>query len=102
MSGVPPTESGPPDGARPVRVYVNSAPVDVPAGATALDAVRRHDAALADRIAAGERLITDSRGLPTPAGSTVHGGAIFRVVAARPAPGESGDTGSGDTEAAGE
>lgn len=80
-----------PGGDRPVRVYVNAAPVDVPAGATALEAVRRHDAALAAQVAAGARLITDSRGLPTPADAPVHGGAIFRVVSARPLPDERGD-----------
>lgn len=95
MTGGAPAGGPAPGGDRAVRVYVNATPVDVPAGATALDAVRRHDAALADQIAAGARLITDSRGLPAPADSPVHGGAIFRVVPARSLPGERGDDAGG-------
>ena len=68
-----------------IRVYINGRGVDAPAGGTALDAVRVADAALADRIASGERALTDSRGLPVPAQSAVYQGAIFRVVANRQA-----------------
>ena len=67
-----------------VRVYVNGAGVDAPVGATAIDAVRIADPAMADRIAAGERAVTDSRGLPIASDSPVYGGAIFRVVSNRP------------------
>jgi hypothetical protein len=65
------------------RVYVDGRGLDVPAGATALDAVRAVNPAAADQVAAGERAITDSRGLPLPPGTPAHGGAIYRVVAIR-------------------
>jgi hypothetical protein len=66
-----------------MRVYVNSTGLDVPPGATALDAVRAWNATAADEVAIGERVIADSRGLPTPPDSPAHGGAIFRVLPAR-------------------
>jgi len=50
-----------------VRVYVNAHPVDVPAGGTALDAVRALDPAIADQVILGTRAITDSRGRLTTA-----------------------------------
>ena len=65
-----------------VRVYVNGRGVDVPAGGTALDAVRLFDPAAADAVS-GTRAITYSRGLPAAPGSPVQGGAIFRLVSAR-------------------
>ena len=66
-----------------VRVFVNAAGLSVPADATALDAVRASDAAAADDVVAGRRVITDSRGLPADPASRVHGGAIYRLVSAR-------------------
>ena len=66
-----------------MRVYVNSTGLDVPEGATALDAVRAWNAAAADDVAIGERVIADSRGLPAAPESPVHGGAIYRVLPAR-------------------
>jgi hypothetical protein len=66
-----------------MRVYVNASPVDVPAGSTALDAVRSWNAAAADAVAAGDRMLTDSRGLPAASHSPAFAGAIFRVVAIR-------------------
>lgn len=66
-----------------VRVFVNAAGLDVPAGATVLDAVRTFDASVADAVASGARLVTDSRGLPVANEATVYAGAIFRVVANR-------------------
>ncbi len=78
-----------------VRAFVNERGVDVPPGATALDAVRAFDAlaatALAADVAAGARAVVDSRGLPVDAASPVHGGAIYRVLAARRAPAAGGD-----------
>lgn len=65
------------------RVYVNGRGVDVAAGATALDAVRAVDPEAAERIAAGQRAIADSRGLPIAAESPAYGGAIYRIIAAR-------------------
>jgi hypothetical protein len=66
-----------------MRVYVNSTGLDVPPGATALDAVRAWNATAADEVAIGERVIADSRGLPAAPDSPAHGGAIFRVLPAR-------------------
>ena len=66
-----------------MRVYVNSIGLDVPDGSTALDAVRTWNPAAADEVVLGERVIADSRGLPTSPDTTVHGGAIFRVLPAR-------------------
>jgi len=66
-----------------VRVYVNGSGVDAPANGTALDAVRLWNAAAAAEVERGARALTDSRGLPTPPDTPVHGGAIFRLVSAR-------------------
>lgn len=69
-----------------VRVYVDGQGVDVHADATALDAVRVADPALAALIAAGERALTDSRGVLIASDTRVHGGAIYRVVSSRARP----------------
>ena len=74
-----------------VRVYVNAKPVDVAATATAIDAVESWDAAQAAAIRSGERVITDSRGIPTTADAPVHNGAIFRIVRARQVADEADD-----------
>jgi hypothetical protein len=66
-----------------LRVFVNERGLDLPAGATALDAVRARDAAEGARVAAGERQITDSRGLPIAADAAAYAGAIYRTIAAR-------------------
>lgn len=68
---------------RMVRVFVNASGVDVPAGSTALDAVRMFNAEAADEVTASRRLITDSRGLPIDAGTTMSAGSILRLVANR-------------------
>ncbi len=75
-----------------VRIYINSKGVEVPASATALDAVAVWDAAEAGAIESGERMITDSRGLPADPGSAVHNGAIFRIVRARASTGDAEET----------
>lgn len=66
-----------------VRIYINATGVDVPASATALEAVEAWSAGEAAAIVRGERMITDSRGLPADPNSAVHNGAIFRIVRAR-------------------
>ena len=66
-----------------MRVYVNAVPVDAPDGQTAVDAVRLYDAAAADAVDGGSMIITDSRGLPAPPSTPLHGGAIFRLIPAR-------------------
>jgi len=62
---------------------VNAAGVDVPSGATALDAVRAYDAGAAAEVEGGRRLITDSRGLPLEASASMSAGSIIRLVAKR-------------------
>jgi len=66
-----------------VRVFVNATGVDVPAGATALDAVRAWNADAAGEVTAGSRTITDSRGLPLDAATPMSAGSILRLVAKR-------------------
>jgi hypothetical protein len=66
------------------RVFVNGVGLDVPAGATALDAVRGWDSEAAEAVSRGTSVITDSRGLPTSADAPVRAGAIFRVIPGRP------------------
>lgn len=68
-----------------VRVYVNSKAIDVAASGTALDAVESFDPAQATAVRAGEKAVTDSRGIPTALDTPVHNGAIFRIVRARQA-----------------
>lgn len=75
-----------------VRVYVDGRGVDAPAGATPVDAVRLVNASMAERIAAGERRITDSRGLPVVDDAPLYNGAIFRVIANRPRAGDTADS----------
>ncbi|MEO5569104.1 MAG: hypothetical protein ABIR92_11460 [Gemmatimonadaceae bacterium] len=66
-----------------LRVFVDAKGVDVAHGATAIDAVEAFDPALASAVRAGDRILTDSRGLPIDAGSAVHSGAIFRLIPRR-------------------
>ena len=68
---------------RMVRVFVNATGVDVPAGSTALDAVRAWNADAAGEVSAGGRIITDSRGLPIDATAPMSAGSILRLVAKR-------------------
>ena len=65
------------------RVFVNGVGLDVPAGATALDAVRAWNADAADAVIRGTSVVTDSRGLPTSPDARVESGSIYRVIAAR-------------------
>ena len=66
-----------------IRAYVNGRGVDVPAGASAIDAVRAHDAQAADQVEAGDRALTDSRGLPLDPTATLSTGSIIRIVSGR-------------------
>ena len=68
---------------RMVRVFVNAAGVDVPAGSTALDAVQAWDGNAADEVRGGMRLITDSRGLPIDGATPMSAGSILRIIAKR-------------------
>ena len=66
-----------------IRAYVNGHGVDVPAGASAIDAVRIWDGAAADQVVAGVRALTDSRGLPLEPSSPLVAGSIVRIVSGR-------------------
>ncbi len=66
-----------------IRVYVNARGVDVPAGSVALDAVRAFDPSTADLVAARDRALTDSRGLPVEPDANLYMGAILRIVSGR-------------------
>ena len=66
-----------------IRAYVNGRGVDVPVGAMAIDAVRALDSVEADRVLAGERALTDSRGLPLGPSTVLAGGSIVRTVSGR-------------------
>jgi hypothetical protein len=70
-----------------MRVFVNAAPVDVPAGTDVRGAIRAHDPALEASAAAGAALVTDARGIALPLDGALAAGAILRVVvrARRPA-----------------
>ena len=69
---------------RPLRVFVNAAPVDVDDGATALECVRRWNDEEGAAVADGRRIITDSRGLPIASDSPARAGSIYRTVTHRP------------------
>jgi hypothetical protein len=73
-----------------LRVFVNEMALSMRPGATILDAVREFDAAEADAVVAGNRAVTDSRGLPVALDVAVTGGTVLRLVSARAlrAPGE--------------
>lgn len=66
-----------------IRAYVNGRGVDVPPGATAIDAVRAWDAAVAEQVSSGERALADSRGLPLEPGASLVAGSILRIVSGR-------------------
>lgn len=70
---------------RIVPVFVNSAKIELPSDATALDAVRLWNEAAAREVAEGTHVLLDDRGLPIEPGTIVHGGSIFRIVPARAA-----------------
>jgi len=68
---------------RMVRVFVNASGIEVPSGATALDAVRAWNSDAAHDVTSGTRVITDSRGLPIDAASPMSAGSILRLIAKR-------------------
>ncbi|HEX9565198.1 MAG TPA: hypothetical protein VF981_14545 [Gemmatimonadaceae bacterium] len=73
----------------PIRAYVNSRGVNVPEGASALDAVRVADPALAELVASGDRALADSRGLPLDPAAAIVAGTIIRIVSGRRRDGDS-------------
>ena len=66
-----------------LRVFIDGKGVDVPPAATAMDAVEAFDPAVAAAVRGGERILTDSRGLPIDAGTSLESGAIFRLIPKR-------------------
>ncbi len=68
---------------RMIRVFVNGSGVDVAAGASARAAVEAWNASAAGEVDAGQRIITDSRGLPIDAATPMSAGSILRLVARR-------------------
>ena len=66
-----------------MRVYVNANAIDVEPGATALDCVRQWKREEADAVSEGQRLITDSRGLPLATDTPAHAGSIYRTISNR-------------------
>ena len=66
-----------------LRVFIDARGVDVPPGAKAIDALIAYDPAVAAAVRGGEKILTDSRGLPIDAGSALESGAIFRIIPKR-------------------
>jgi hypothetical protein len=66
-----------------LRVFIDARGVDVPPGATAIDAVEALDPSVAAAVRGGEKLLTDSRGLPIDGGTKLQSGAIFRIIPKR-------------------
>lgn len=63
-----------------IRVFVNAAAVNLPAGANVADAVRAADPSLLDKVASGAAYVTDGRGIEIDRGAPLASGAILRVV----------------------
>jgi hypothetical protein len=64
----------------PLRVFINGASVDVAAGSDVDAALRSHDPALAERVAAGGAIVTDARGIELGPDQRLAAGSILRVV----------------------
>jgi hypothetical protein len=82
MSDSQPRKAGKPaspDSERHI-VFVNAERVDVPVGASALDAVRAWRSDAAAGVESGAKRISDARGLPIDASTSCYGGAIYRVI----------------------
>lgn len=62
------------------RCFVNDRAVTLTPGATALDAVRAFDPALAERVATGEGHLTDGRGIALAPTAPVGPGTIIRAI----------------------
>ena len=66
-----------------LRVFIDARGVDVPPGAKAIDAVELFDPAVAAAVRGGQKVLTDSRGLPIDGASEIQSGAIFRIIPKR-------------------
>ncbi len=65
------------------RIYFDGKGVDALTGSAVIDALESVSAEMASSVRAGERVITDSRGLPAQPETVIYNGAIFRVIRAR-------------------
>jgi hypothetical protein len=63
-----------------LRVFINGASVDVATGSDVDAALRSHDPALAERVAAGSAIVTDARGIEMGPDQRLAAGSILRVV----------------------
>lgn len=63
-----------------IRVFVNATAIEVEHGSSALDCVRSWQSDEGDAVAAGQRVITDSRGLPIANDARAQAGSIFRTI----------------------
>jgi hypothetical protein len=63
-----------------MRVFINSKPVEVPAGTDVRGAIRAHDPELEARVGSGTAYVTDARAIELPPGAGLTEGAILRVV----------------------
>jgi len=81
---------------RSLRVFINATRVDVSPGASILDAVRSWNAEEAALVVRGEKLVTDSRGLPVETDQRVSAGSIFRLLPVRRREAATDDTGLED------
>ncbi len=63
-----------------LRVFINGVALDVEPGADVRAALRAHDPALEERVAAGSALVTDARGIEVPPAERLAAGSILRVV----------------------
>jgi hypothetical protein len=66
-----------------LRVFIDARGVDVPPGSKAIDAVEALDPVIAAAVRGGEKILTDSRGLPIDAATALQSGAIFRIIPRR-------------------
>jgi hypothetical protein len=66
-----------------LRVFIDARGIDVPPGAKAIDAVEKFDPMVAAAVRGGEKVLTDSRGLPVDGASDLESGAIFRIIPKR-------------------
>lgn len=66
-----------------VRIYIDASPVDADRGSQLIDALASTSPAKAEQVRTGEKIFTDSRGLPAAPESAVYAGAIYRLVHAR-------------------
>jgi hypothetical protein len=63
-----------------LRIFINDTPLDVEPGTDVRAALRAHDPALEERVAAGVAFVTDARGIEVGEENRLAAGSILRVV----------------------